>query len=309
MTPNPILRRLGLADDARVVVLHADDIGMCQATLSAYDAALEFGVLSTAATMVPCPWYPSLTALYRARAGHPRLDMGVHLTLNAEWDGYRWGPLSTRDPSSGLFDAQAYLHARARGVEENASLPAVEAELRAQVQRALDDGIDVTHVDTHMLTLFHPRLIPAYVRTALAFRLPLFLLRTPDALFGSANVPPQQVERAQATLEEMESIGMPLFDHLEVLSLSDPANRLEQGKRALEAAPPGLTCFLIHPASDTPELRALAPDWRCRAADAALFVSEAWRQAVADSGVHVIGYRALRDLFRAGLGAAVEGVP
>lgn len=298
LPPNPVLRRLGLPDDARVVVLHADDIGMCQATLPAYERALVAGVLSSAATMVPCPWYPAAAALCRARAAQPQLDMGVHLTVNSEWVHYRWGPLSTRDPASGLLDGAGFFHARAYGIEDHADLSALRQELRMQVERALADGIDVTHVDTHMLTLFHPRLLPVYVDTALAFDLPLFLLRTPAANFNAARVPAQQEEQVQALLSTLEARGVPLFDHLDVLSLSEPHDRLAQGIRALEVTPPGLTYFLIHPASDTPELRALAPDWRCRVADADLFASEAWRQAVADSGVRVIDWRTLRDLVR-----------
>jgi hypothetical protein len=85
------------------------------------------------------------------------------------------------------------------------------------------------------------------------------------------------------------------------MSLTEHDGRLEQGVQALAACPPGLTYFVIHPASDTPELRAMAPDWRCRVADLALFTSPAWAEAVAASGVKVIGYRELRDVMRAGM--------
>jgi predicted glycoside hydrolase/deacetylase ChbG (UPF0249 family) len=293
---NPVLRRLGLPDDARVVILHADDIGMCQATLPAYAGALDFGVLSSAATMVPCPWYPALVTYCQARAGDPRLDMGVHLTVNSEWEGYRWGPLTTRDPASGLIDAQRNFHHRARGTEDNADLAALEVELLAQIERALHDGIDVTHVDTHMLTLFHPRLLPVYVRVAFATRLPLFLLRRAEDMFDSANVPAHLVQETEALLADAAARGMPLFDHVEVMPLDDPHDRLAQGVAALRRAPAGLTYLLNHMASDTPELRALAPDWHCRVADANLFCSEAWRDAVAAAGVRVIDFRTLRRL-------------
>jgi predicted glycoside hydrolase/deacetylase ChbG (UPF0249 family) len=306
LPPNPVLQRLGLPDDARVVVLHADDIGMCQATLTAYAGALESGVLSSAATMVPCPWYPALAAFCRTRAANPRLDMGVHLTVNSEWELYRWGPLTTRDPVSGLIDAQRNFHHRARGTEDNADLAALEVELLAQVERAWHDGIDVTHVDTHMLTLFHPRLLPVYVRVAFACRLPLFLLRHAGDLFDSANVPAQLVQETGALLADAESRGMPLFDHVEVLPLDDPEDRLAQGIAALRRAPAGLTYLLNHMASDTPELRALASDWRCRVADADLFCSPAWRAAVAAEGVHVIGFHPLRRLLREALDAVPQ---
>ena len=97
MRPNPALRKLGFADDDRVAIIHADDIGMCQASLTAFAELLDFGLVSCGAAMTPCPWFPSVAAY---AAAHPNADIGVHLTLNCEYSTYRWGPLSTRDPAS-----------------------------------------------------------------------------------------------------------------------------------------------------------------------------------------------------------------
>ncbi len=169
---NPILRTLGFSPTDRVVILHADDIGSSQGTVAAYADLLAAGILSSAATMVPCPWFPAAAACCRQHGDDPRLDMGVHLTLNSEWDAYRWGPISTRDRASGLLDDEGYFPRREPAVQTQANLDAVEQELRAQIQRALAAGIDVTHIDTHMLTLFHPRLLPIYLRLSREHRLP-----------------------------------------------------------------------------------------------------------------------------------------
>lgn len=307
MSVNPVLRKLGLPDDARVVVLHADDIGMCHASLLAYEQTLPFGVLSSAATMVPCPWYPTTAEFCRAHAGDERLDMGVHLTLTSEWRAYRWKPLTTLDSATGLLDGEGYLHRLAAGVHEHAEIGAIEAELRAQIERALADGIDATHADTHMLTLFEGRLIPTYVKVALEYGLPPLVIRNMGSWAGRDLTP---MERAgiDGSIAQLESAGVPVFDHLEVLSLDDPENRLEEGKRALAAAPAGgLTNILHHMSADTGELRAIAPDWQCRVADCALFQSEAWRDAVQESGVTLIGFRVLRDLMRTEMGWSAEG--
>jgi hypothetical protein len=93
MPPNSCLKKLGFADTDRVVIVHADDIGMCEATLPAIADLFDFGFVSSAAMMVPCPWYPAAAAYAQA---HPELDFGVHLTLNSEWEKMRWGPLSKR---------------------------------------------------------------------------------------------------------------------------------------------------------------------------------------------------------------------
>ncbi len=303
MNPNPILRRLGLADTDRAVIFHADDIGMCQGTVTAFTHMLTFGVLSSAAVMTPCPWYPAAAQAIRSHSEHPRLDIGLHVTLNSEWTTYRWGPLSTRDQTSGLLDEAGYLHHRAWGTWEQARPEAVEAEAMAQIERALADGIALTHLDTHMLTLFHPRFLPIYIRLGLEYRLPIFLMR--DVMRGGQRAfypvehnsgQAQLLARQIAALEEQ---GLPLFDHLHVMPLDNHHDRLGQALAALAELPPGLTNFLFHPSTDNAELRAIAPDWRCRTADYELFVDERWQRAVANSGVHVIGFRVLRDLMRA----------
>jgi hypothetical protein len=295
---NPTLHTLGFSPTDRVVILHADDIGSSHGTVAAYAGLVEAGIMSSAAAMVPCPWFPAAAALCRQHRDDPRVDMGVHLTLNCEWSAYRWGPVSTRDPASGLLDDEGYFHRREPATQTGAGLDAVEQELRAQIDRALAAGIDVTHIDTHMLTLFHPRLLPIYLRLSRAYRLPAFLLR-PDAaqlrgwgygLDGAADVA-EQVRAAEAA-------GQPLFDHAVVTPLERHANRQEDALALLAQAPPGLTYFLFHPAIDTPELRAFAPDWRARVADYQLFTSDAWRAALAAAGVQVIGWRVIRDALR-----------
>lgn len=298
MQPNPFLRRLNLADDARVVVLHADDIGMCQSSLAAWRDLLDFGVLTSAATMPPCPWFPATAAACREVRDHPRLDMGVHLTLTSEWDGYRWGPLSTADAASGLLDAQGYFHHLAAGVVENADLDAVERELRAQIERALAEGIDVTHIDTHMLTLFAPRFLPLYLRLGFEYGVPAFMLRDAGEAIGWAGLEGEEAESVRALLAGAEAAGMPLFDHLHVLSLDTHEGRLDEGLEVLAALPAGLSNVLLHPSRETEELQAIAPDWRCRVADRALFLDQRWRDALTDANVVPIGFRALRDAMR-----------
>ena len=99
MIGNPVLRHLGFAATDRVVVIHADDLGMCQATLPAFVDLLAGGLVSSGSVMVPCPWFPQATALLRAC---PIADVGLHVTLTSEWEAYRWRPLSTRQPATGL---------------------------------------------------------------------------------------------------------------------------------------------------------------------------------------------------------------
>ncbi|MEZ4767979.1 MAG: polysaccharide deacetylase family protein [Caldilineales bacterium] len=296
---NPFLRTLGFSPTDRVVVLHADDIGMCQATLPAYADLLDAGLISSAAAMVPCPWFNAVAELCRRRAGDGRLDMGVHLTLTAEWTAYRWRPLSTADPASGLLDGEGCFPARALPVQQAADLDAVRRELVAQIERALAAGIDVTHVDSHMLTLFQPRLSHVYIEVAQRFGVPPLLVRIPASWLIGMGYSEDEVEAAERQIDDAALAGLPVFDYLAVLSLDEYEDRLGEIRRVLDEAPAGLSMILFHPAVDTPELRAIAPDWRCRVADYRLFSGDNLRPLLDAAGVHVIGYRALRDAMRA----------
>src|SRR5918911_5650880 len=107
MASNPFLKKLGFSDNDRLVIIHTDDIGMCHASVQAFKDLWQFDTITSGATMVPCPWFPAVAQMCRE---NPEIDMGVHATLNAEWESYRWGPVSTRDPESGLLDANGYFH-------------------------------------------------------------------------------------------------------------------------------------------------------------------------------------------------------
>jgi predicted glycoside hydrolase/deacetylase ChbG (UPF0249 family) len=300
LKPNPYLKRLGFADDDRVVVMHADDIGMCQSTVSAYADLIECGSLSSVAMMVPCSWFPAAADLYRRHPSSLRLDAGVHLTLTSEWDAFRWRPIAVTDPGSGLLDGEGFFHRLAAPVQAEADPAAVEYEMQAQIETALAAGIDLTHMDSHMLTIFHPKFLPGYFKLGRTYGLPAFMIRGEREFWLREGLSESEADELAALTERVEAEGMPLFDSFYAMSLSEHEGRLEEGIQALAACPPGLTHFVIHPVTDTPEVRAMAPDYRSRVADLALFTSPAWSQAVADSGVKVVGYRAIRDAMRAG---------
>ncbi|MGH2351505.1 MAG: polysaccharide deacetylase family protein [Chloroflexota bacterium] len=296
MIANPALQRLGFAPDDRVVILHADDIGMCHATLPAFADLVDFGLMSSAATMVPCPWFLAAAAYCR---DHPDVDMGVHLTLNSEWATYRWKPLSTSDPASGLLDDEGSFHHRQAPVYERATVEAVDAEVRAQVDRALVAGIDVTHIDTHMGTAGHAQFFPGYVRLGLEHRVPCRVLRLDEEGWRRARgMDAESAAAAAQTVRHLEEQGVPLFDHFTGLPLKDPSDRVAVAKARLDALPPGLSLLIFHPAQDTGELRAIAPDWQSRVADYQTFTSPELRDHIRRTGIQIIGYRPLRDLMR-----------
>jgi predicted glycoside hydrolase/deacetylase ChbG (UPF0249 family) len=293
LSPNPVLKKLGLADDDRAVIIHTDDIGMCQASVEAFAELDAAGIISSGAVMVPCPWFPSAADYARL---HPQADLGVHLTLTSEWQTYRWGPVSTRDPASGLLDEQGYFYAQTGPAQEHADPVAVEAELDAQVARAVQAGIVPTHVDTHMGTVAHPKFMRAYVQLAMKFGVPAMIFRLDEAGWRAAGLEAEFARTAAGLVQQLEASGLPLLDAMGGMELDTDADRLERTQQALSDLKPGVTHFIIHPSRDTPELRAITPDWRCRVADYQDFLNDELRQHVRKLGLHVIGYRALKEL-------------
>ena len=294
MQPNPILKKLGFADDDRVVIIHTDDIGMCQASVDAFAELVDYGLISSGAVMVPCPWFLEAAAYART---HPQADLGVHLTLTSEYEHYRWGPISTRDPDSGLLDSQGCMHKTSEAVWANADPEAATTELDAQISRALAEGMDLTHIDTHMGTVAHPGLIPGYIQLATRYSLPPMIPRlSTDEMMAVGNVDEGTAQMITGMINMLEEMGIPLLDGLSGLELVDPTDRLEQAKSALRKLKPGLTHFIIHPSKDTPELRRITTSWDCRAADYETFTSDAMRDFIHAEGIQVIGYRALQEL-------------
>ena len=165
--------RLGYAPDARVLILNADDFGMCHDQNEGVMTGLKEGVFTSSTILVTCPWFEEAAEFAR---NNPGADLGVHLTLTAEWDSYKWGPVSGRRAVPSLVDERGYLWQTVAQVYEHAHLDEAEAELRAQIEKALTAGIDVTHLDSHMGTLqlradYHE----IYARLADEYRLPIRL--------------------------------------------------------------------------------------------------------------------------------------
>ena len=296
---NPALEQLGHRASERVVIFHADDVGMCHGANVAFVELVQRGLISCGSVMVPCPWFPEAAALARE---HPELDLGVHLTLNSEWASYRWRPVSTTDRASGMIDPDGFFWEMPATIREHTKLDvaAVEREFRAQVDRALEAGIDATHIDSHVGLAVVPELIEVYVQLALDYDLPVLLIRehqrySQEPYLGV--IDPVQYQRA---LERLECKGLPIVDHFR---LSPPVNREGSFAGAYEELvrelPAGLTYLALHPSAPGDTEGVFPPGWaRLRMGEYHLLQDLGFKQLVADEGIHIIGYRQLRDAMR-----------
>ena len=292
-TPNPVLKKLGLADTDRVAIIHTDDIGMCQSNVEAFAELWEAGIISSGAIMYPCSWSNAAIQLCQ---NNPKIDMGVHLTLTSEWKSYRWGPISTRNPRSGLMDEEGYFYRTTADAQKHGKPAAVKVELQAQLDRALRAGLRPTHIDTHMGSVATAKFMNAYIQLAKKNKLPPMIFRMNEEEWRAAGLDSITAKLAAGLILRLEEQQVPLLDHLVQIPLEWSEEHTERTKNVLSALEPGITHFIVHPNKDTPELRSIAPDWRARVANYEDFKSDEIRKHIQNIGLKVIGYRALAEL-------------
>lgn len=271
-----LAERLGHAPDAKLLIVNCDDLGSTHAAnVGVYDA-LRHGVATSASLMVPCPWARDAAAQYRGE------DVGVHLTLNAEWDTYRWGPV-THSPS--LLDGDGGFPRTIEDTWDHADLDEVHKECRAQVERAIYWGFDVSHLDSHLGTMqLRADFFDVYLALAADFGLPLRM--------GSASAQRAVGFQFRQVAADEDVV---FSDHF-VLCPVGAKRRIE---RVLFDLRPGVTEIYLHPAIESDELRSAYTDWAGRVEDHAYLRHDpSLPDLVERAGATLIGYRDLRELQR-----------
>jgi chitin disaccharide deacetylase len=274
-----IAQRLGFNENARLLIIHADDLGLAHSVNKTILWALDHLIVSSASVMVPCPWFMEVVEY---ATEHERADLGIHLTLTSEWEFYRWGPIAPRNQVSTLLDQSGYFHTDYRGFLQNAKPEEVEIEIRAQIDMALRVGMQPTHIDSHMLVLLQsPKFWSLMVNLAAEYRLPCLTrpgLRPRDndsavldsLIMADERVTPSQWERYYL--------------------------------RAVESLTPGLHQLVVHLGRDNSELRAITKGhlhwnagWRQRDLD--VMRSQRFRSFLEASGIRVVDWNLIRSAY------------
>ncbi|MCU1454072.1 MAG: hypothetical protein JWN46_2218 [Acidimicrobiales bacterium] len=271
--------RLGYPPDARVLIINCDDLGLSHAANSGVYEGLRSGLATSASLMVPCPWAREAASRYRGE------DVGVHLTLNSEHERYRWGPI-THAPS--LLDGDGGFPRTVSDLWDHADLDEVRREVRAQVERAILWGFDVSHLDSHMGGLqLRPEFFDVYLDLSLEFRLPIRL---------SGGSTERAIGFPFRTLAAEEGVLFP--DHFVYVGGVGSRRAIE---RTIHELRPGVTEMYVHPAVDSAEQRAFDEDWSARVDDHHLICFDTELPVMLRRArVELIGYRPLRELQRAG---------
>jgi chitin disaccharide deacetylase len=280
--------RLGMAPEARALIINADDFGMCHDENEGAIEGLTHGIFTSATILVTCPWFEEAADFARE---HPDADLGVHLTLTSEWPRYKWGPVLGARTVPSLVDERGYLWPDVPQVYSHDRLEEVEAELRAQIEKARRAGIDVTHLDSHMGPLhlkedYHE----VYVRLAREYRLPIRL--TGRSVLEAMGF--------RATIEAIDRDGIFHPDHFIPSGPGSPAETESYWTHLIRSLKPGITEVYCHPAYARAELRGCAHDAAQRESDLAFFTSREARRLIEDEEIRLTGYRELRTAMRAG---------
>jgi len=279
-----IAERLGYPKDAKLLILHADDLGAAHSVDAASLDALDKGAISSASIMMPTPWVTEVAAYARA---HPGADLGLHLTLTSEWETYRWGSVSPADKIPSLLDSAGTFPNEEKLVAAKAKPVEVEREIRAQIDRALELGIRPTHLDSHMGSLFTtPELIATYVKVAHDYHLPFLAVK------GSPLAAPQ----AGLTNRDI------LLDAVIIASPEVPRDQWKEFYlKSIAGLKPGLTEMIVHLGHDDSELQAVTVNhepygsaWRQRDYD--VVTSAEFKKALQDNHVILVTWKELGKL-------------
>ena len=261
--------KLGFPKGKKVIILHADDAGMCDEANIATIAYLENNQIQGAAIMVPCPFAEDII---NWAVKNPDEDMGLHITHTSEWKTYRWGPVTDPEFVPGLIDPDGKLWHEVEDVLKHATAEEVERELRSQIDKAIALGMKPSHIDTHMGTLYGSAdYLQVFLKVAEEYNIP-------------ANAIDLSVEQVANHFREagypIDDRGISLLENYKLPKLdffaSVPNGKNYEEKRdnffeLVKTLPPGLTEIIFHPSVLTDNLKTITNSWQQRVWEAELF--------------------------------------
>lgn len=282
-----IQEKLGYSKDAKLLILHADDLGVAHAEDSASINALEKGDVSSGSIMVPCPWFSEM-ADYASK--HPGADLGIHLTLTSEWKYYKWGSVASKDKVSSLLNSNGFFYDDLDSLGKKAKPDEVEIELRSQIEKALHAGVQVTHLDSHMGScFFNKEFLKIYLKLAHEYHLPCLINVNAFKLVYGVDISDLITDKDVLT----NAVYM-------VFPPGNAKTRAAEYEKVFQSLTPGLNCILLHAAFDDDEMKAITqdhPDYGAawRQADYDFFTSDECKKALAANNIHLITWKEIKD--------------
>ena len=235
---------LGYPGDSKLLIIHADDMGLSHSVNMACIRAFENKAITSGSIMVPCPWASEIIAYSK---DHPGMDVGIHLTLTAEWDLYKWDGITASDQIPSLLDKNNYFYPSVEELGKAAKGTEVEKELRAQIDKAIASGVQPTHIDTHMgSVLANPELVKIYLKLSDIYHLPVLFPRSYLSWF-----PPDVAKSMESKIFLIDNLFM-----LEPKMIT--GKWIDAYKKGIETMKPGLNDMIVHLAIDNDEMQAIS---------------------------------------------------
>ncbi len=280
-----LIERLGYDKETKLLIVHADDIGLAHSVNSATIKAFEGSGINSASIMVPCPWFPEISKYAKQ---HPEFDFGIHLTLTSEWKNYRWGGVLPASEIPSLLDNDGFFYRTSEEVAKNAVPDEVEKELKAQVERALAFGVQPTHLDNHMGSLFTtPELFNVYLKIGKTYNLPVFF--------------PMNAAQGYPTLLKQIDDNQIIVDNYFMMNINRKIHEWTPFyQNIIKQLTPGLNELIIHLAIDNSEMQAVAIDhvdfgstWRQN--DLNTVMGKEFKSALKEHNIKLITWKEIKD--------------
>lgn len=289
--------QLGWSRDARVLILHVDDAGMSAESNRGTIRALTEGVANSFSVMMPTPWVPGMVAYIKK---HPTVDAGLHLTLNAEWSHYRWGPLAGKPQVPGLVDQQGALWPSVEQVVANATPAEVALEIAAQLDRAHSMGFEPTHLDSHMGALFaDPKFLQSYIQLGVTAGIPVMFPGGHNH-YAQQDYGPRATTQARATGKAIWAQGLPVLDDLHNASYGWPReDKLARYTEAIVGLQPGVTMMIMHCTEPSQNFANISDSGPSRYGDLEAMLSPELRKVLRDERIILTTWRELMQRRRA----------
>ena len=282
-----IQERLGYPKNTKLLILHADDLGVSHSEDAASINLLEKGLISSGSIQVPCPWFSEIATYAVA---HPNADLGIHLTLTSEWKHYKWDGIAGKDKTASLLNSSGFFYDDLDSLGKMAKLAEVETELRAQIEKAIQAGIHPTHLDAHMgCCFFNKEFLKIYLKLAHEYKLPCLLNVQAFKLVYQVDI--------GDLLSDKDILTDNVFMAFPPGEINQRAAYYTQVLNQLQA---GLNCILLHAAFEDDEMNAITKDhadygaaWR--QADYDFFAGDACKKLLADNNIHLVTWKEIKD--------------
>ncbi len=283
--------RLGWRPKDVAIILHVDDMGMSHASNRGGIESLEQGVATSWSVMMPCPWVPEIAKYLKQ---HPEVDSGLHLTLTSEWSLYRWLPVAGKPRVPGLVDAEGCLWRSVEQVATHATPDEIEIEIRAQIERAEQLGMPITHLDSHMGTLFaRPDYFERFAKVGIEKGIPILAMGGHATYALKEN--PEAATKLRPWVAKIWNAGLPVIDDLHTDSYGwKPEEKTQKLIALLKELKPGVTEILFHASIPTDEFPLITTSSQSRLADTRALTDPAVKKLIQDRGIILTTWKELQ---------------